>query len=99
MDCAEWIVPHWAMPSLEYICNRENRLAAGISVDNKRIFAGTTCMYLIYAIRLLIAQNGGVSLQLANQMRWNRTVKCVLEEERNIEMDLKNEFSNGSYKN
>ena len=54
--------------------------------------------YLIYATRLLITQNGGVSPQLAYQLRWNRTVQCVPGVEKNIEMDLKNEFGNKDYK-
>ena len=54
--------------------------------------------YVIYATRLLITQLGGVSPQLAYQMRWNRTVKVTEGLEKNIEMDLNNEFGNGEYK-
>ena len=54
--------------------------------------------YLIYAVHLLTAVNGGVSQRLQEDILWNRTVNKSGRQGRNIAMDLMIEFLNKGFK-
>ena len=54
--------------------------------------------YLIYAVRLLTAMNGGTSERLREDILWNRTVNQNGGQSKNIGMDLMIEFLNKGFK-